>query len=43
MAEIELTIRVNEEHFEEVMQLFRRFIAAVERLEDFVEEDVQES
>jgi predicted transcriptional regulator len=41
---VELTIRVDEEHFEELMQLARRFVAAVDKLEDFVEEeDVQET
>lgn len=43
---VELTIKVNEEHFEELMQLAKRFIAAVDKLEEFVEEeeeDVQET
>ena len=40
---VELTIKVDEEHFEELMQLAKRFIAAVDKLEEFVEEDVQET
>jgi len=36
---LEIIIKVNEEHAEELLQLGKRFIAAVEKLEEFVEED----
>ncbi len=36
---LEITIRINEEHAEELVQLGRRIIKAVEKLEEFVEED----
>jgi hypothetical protein len=39
----EVTIRIDEEHAEELIQLGKRIIEAVEKLEEFVEEDVQES
>jgi len=38
----EITIKVDEEHAEELIQLGKRIIEAVEKLEEFVEEDVQE-
>ena len=38
----EITIRIDEEHAEELIQLGKRIIEAVEKLEEFVEEDVQE-
>ena len=40
---LEITIKVDEEHAEELLQLGKRIIAAVEKLEEFVEEDVQET
>tara|TARA_R100000149_G_C5836985_1_gene110435 strand:- start:93 stop:293 length:201 start_codon:yes stop_codon:yes gene_type:complete len=39
----EITIKVDEEHAEELIQLGKRLVEAVEKLEEFVEEDVQES
>jgi hypothetical protein len=36
---LEITIKVDEEHAEELIQLGKRLIAAVEKLEEFVEED----
>tara|TARA_R100000329_G_C7536210_1_gene189238 strand:+ start:207 stop:407 length:201 start_codon:yes stop_codon:yes gene_type:complete len=35
----EITIRIDEEHAEELIQLGKRIIEAVEKLEEFVEED----
>ena len=35
----EITIRIAEEHAEELIQLGKRIIEAVEKLEEFVEED----
>ena len=40
---LEITIKVDEEHAEELIQLGKRLVEAVEKLEEFVEEDVQES
>jgi len=39
---LEITIKIDEEHAEELIQLGKRIIEAVEKLEEFVEEDVQE-
>jgi len=36
---LEITIKVDEEHAEELLQLGKRLVAAVEKLEEFVEED----
>ena len=36
---LEITIKVDEAHAEELVQLGRRIIKAVEKLEEFVEED----
>ena len=35
----EITIMIDEEHAEELIQLGKRIIEAVEKLEEFVEED----
>lgn len=40
---LEITIKIDEEHAEELIQLGKRLVEAVEKLEEFVEEDVQES
>ena len=40
---LEITIKVDEDHAEELLQLGKRLVEAVEKLEEFVEEDVQES
>tara|TARA_B100000900_G_C20102033_1_gene522329 strand:- start:293 stop:418 length:126 start_codon:yes stop_codon:yes gene_type:complete len=40
---LEIIIKVDEDHAEELVQLGRRIIKAVEKLEEFVEDDVQES
>jgi len=39
IAMLEITIKVDEEHAEELLQLGKRLVAAVEKLEEFVEED----
>ena len=36
---LEITIKVDEEHAEELLQLGKRLVAAVEKLEEFVEDD----
>ena len=43
MSMLEITIKVDEEHAEELIQLGKRLVKAVEILEEFVEEDVQET
>jgi len=40
---LEITIKVDEEDAEELIQLGKRLVKAVEILEEFVEEDVQET
>jgi hypothetical protein len=39
---LEITIKVDEEHAEELIQLGKRIIAAVEKLEEFVEDGENE-
>jgi hypothetical protein len=36
---LEITIKVDEEHAEELIQLGKRIVAAVEKLEEFVEDE----